>query len=137
MNTMDTNLMLDNAYRSIFKQLQHDYDQALGRMLELEDEKNKTIEKQQYLKAQNEALTKKLEQMEATLNDLQNQITVLKNELEITKRNNSRKSKYSKQDAIKIHDTLKKYGGTLSYRQAADRFGISTSTIQLLLKKYY
>ncbi len=132
---MDTS-MENISYKSIYMQLKADYNRILDRMLELEDEKNKTIEKQQHLQAQNEDLKLKLEQMKATLNSLQNQTTVLKDELEKTKRKNGRKSKFSGQDAKKIHDSLKINGGTLSYRQAAVFFDISTSTIQLLMKKY-
>lgn len=133
---MDTS-MENISYKSLYKQLKANYDLALDTMLKLEDEKNKAIEKQKHLQTQNEDLTIKLDKMEVTLNDLQKQITVLKDELERTKRNNSRKRKYCEQDAKKVHDALKKYGGTLSYRQAADYFNISTSTLQLLMKKYY
>ncbi len=136
--------MLENAYKSNYKQLQKKYDQALDRMLELEDEKNKAIneknkaiEEQQHLQTQNNALLKELEQKEISLNDLQNQITDLKDELEIAKRSKGRKSKYTREDAQKIHDSLKKYGGTLSIRAASGYFKISTSTIQLLMNKYY
>ncbi|MBR5908592.1 MAG: hypothetical protein IKZ66_01310 [Schwartzia sp.] len=132
---MDTS-MENIAYKSFYMRLKAEYDQTLVNMLELEDEKNKAIEKQQHLQTQNEDLTFKLGQAETTLNDLRNQIKDLKDELEKTKRKNSRKRKYNEQDARIIHDALKKYGGTLTYRQAAKRFNISTSTIQLLMKEY-
>ena len=86
---MDTS-MENISYKSLYKQLKANYDLALNTMLKLEDEKNKAIEKQKHLQTQNEDLTIKLDQMKVTLNDLQNQITVLKDELERTKRNNSR-----------------------------------------------
>ena len=132
---MDTT-MENRAYESLYKQLKVDYDASLANLLKLEDEKNKAIEQQQYLQTQNENLTNKLEDMEVTLNDMQNQITVLQEELEITKQSKGRQCKYSAQDAKKIHDSLRKYGGSMSFRAASDYFHISTSTIQLLLKKY-
>ena len=120
---MDTT-MENRAYESLYKQLKVKYDASLANLLKLEDEKNKAIEQQQYLQNQNENLTNKLEEMEVTLNDMQNQITVLQEELEISKRSKGRKSKYTREDAQKIHDSLKKYGGTLSIRAASEYFKI-------------
>lgn len=133
---MDTS-MENIAYKSLYMQLKTEYKRILDSMPEIEDEKYKAINKQRLLQTQNENLTIKLKQMEITLNDLRNQIKDLKGELDATKRNNNRKTKYSEQDAKKIHDALKKYGGTLSFRQAAYCFNISTSTLQLLMKKFY
>ncbi len=124
------------AYKSLYLQLKQKYDQASKRMLEIEDTKNKAIEKQIQIQTQNENLTNKLKEMEVSLNNLQNQITILQEELEISKRSKGRNCKYTAHDAKKIHDSLKKYGGTMSFRAASDYFNISTSTIQLLLKKY-
>ena len=132
---MDTTLE-NRAYESLYKQLKVDYDASLANLLKLADEKNKAIEQQQYLQTQNENLTNKLEEMEVSLYNLQNQITILQEELEISKRSKGRNCKYTAHDAKKIHDSLKKYGGTMSFRAASDYFNISTSTIQLLLKKY-
>ncbi len=78
---MDTT-MENRAYESLYKQLKVDYDASLTNLLKLEDEKNKAIEQQQYLQTQNENLTNKLEEMEVSLNNLQNQITILQEELE-------------------------------------------------------
>ena len=97
---MDTT-MENRAYESLYKQLKVDYDASLANLLKLEDEKNKAIEQQQYLQTQNENLTNKLEEMEISLNNLQNQITILHEELEISKRSKGRKCKYSAQDAKK------------------------------------